>query len=86
MRLNSTVIHAANQASDQKVAVSYVNDGKIYQVQGQAAVMACYNRIIEYLLPELPQTQKAALSKCIKRPLMVVNVVLKNGEALAEIK
>lgn len=86
LRLNSTVIHAANQPAEQAgspfVSVSYVNDGKIFQLRGQQAVMACYNRIIRHLVPELPQVQKDALSKCVKRPLMVVNVVMKNGEAL----
>ncbi len=82
LRLNSTVVHAANQADGQSVVVSYVNDGKIFQLQAQAAVMACYNRIVRHLVPELPEVQKEALAKCNKRPLMVVNVVLKNGEAL----
>jgi len=82
LRLNSTVVHVANQADQQNVAVSYVNDGNLYQLHGQGAVMACYNRIIRHLIPELPAAQKEALEKCIKRPLMVVNVVLRNGEAL----
>jgi spermidine dehydrogenase len=86
LRLNSTVIEVGNQPAQQagtpSVALNYVNDGKIFQVQSQSAVMACYNRIIRHLVPELPQAQKDALSKCVKRPLMVVNVVLRNGQAL----
>lgn len=86
LRLNSTVVHVANRPAEQAgspfVALSYVNDGEVLQVQGDQAVMACYNRIIRHLIPELLEAQKEALSQCIKRPLMVVNVVLKNGEAL----
>ncbi len=86
LRLNSTVVHAANQPAEQAgiafVALSYVNDDQVLQVKGDRAVMACYNQIIRHLVPELPDAQKEALSKCTKRPLMVVNVVLRNGEAL----
>lgn len=82
LRLNSTVVHAANETGSATVNVSYVNNGKICRVPGQAAVMACYNRIIRHLVPELPPVQKEALSKCIKRPLLVVNVVMKSGKAL----
>ncbi|HET6564686.1 MAG TPA: FAD/NAD(P)-binding protein [Xanthomonadales bacterium] len=86
LRLNSTVVHAANQPPQEPgqpfVALSYVNNGEILQVHGDRAVMACYNNIIRYLVPELPEAQKVALAKCVKRPLMVVNVVLKNGLAL----
>jgi spermidine dehydrogenase len=86
LRLNSTVIHAANQPAEQAgspyVALSYINNGEVLQLRGDRAVMACYNNIIGHLVPELPQTQKDALAKAVKRPLMVVNVVLKNGQAL----
>jgi spermidine dehydrogenase len=45
-------------------------------------VLACYNAIIPYLAPELPPAQKAALAKCVKRPMLVVNTLLRNGRAL----
>jgi len=45
-------------------------------------VLACYNAIIPYLAPELPAAQKAALAKCVKRPMLVVNTLLRNGKAL----
>jgi spermidine dehydrogenase len=86
LRLNSTVIQATNQSAEPAgspyVTLNYVNDGEVLQVRGEQAVLACYNNIIPYLVPELPDMQKAALAKCVKRPLMVVNVVLKNGQAL----
>lgn len=82
LRLNSTVVHAANLAEDTGVSVNYINRGEVLQVKAKATVLACYNRIIRHLVPELPEVQKEALAKCIKRPLVVANVVLKNGEAL----
>jgi len=45
-------------------------------------VLACYNAIIPFLAPELPQERKDALTKCVKRPMLVVNTVLRNGQAL----
>jgi spermidine dehydrogenase len=83
VRLNSTVVLAENGADGSGVAVSYVREGKPYRVRGGAAVLACYNRFIPYLCPALPAAQKAALAHCVKRPLMVVNVLLRNGQALA---
>jgi len=82
LRLNSTVVQAANNAAGDAVMVSYVRDGEVYQVSGSQCVLACYNRIIPHLCPELPEAQKTALAKCIKRPMVTVNVLLKNGRAV----
>jgi spermidine dehydrogenase len=83
LRLNSTAVHAAN--GDAGVRVDYVNDGRLLRVGARSAVLACYNEIIPHLAPELPANQKAALAKAVKRPMLVVNTVLRNGEALAKL-
>ncbi len=62
LRLNSTAVHVANEAGG-GVAVDYVKDGSVLRVTAKQAVLACYNAIIPYIAPELPPTQKAALSK-----------------------
>jgi spermidine dehydrogenase len=82
LRLNSTAVHVENRPDGRGVAVSYVRDGKVLRVRSGAAVLACYNQIIPYLCPALPAAQKAALAHCIKRPLLVVNVLLRHGQAL----
>jgi spermidine dehydrogenase len=82
MRLNATAIHVENSADGAGVGVGYVQDGEVLSVQGQHCVLACYNNIIPSLCPQLPEQQKMALRQCIKRPLLVVNVVLRNGLAL----
>lgn len=88
LRLNSTVVQATNRPAEQAgspyVTLNYVNDCEVLQVRGEQAVMACYNNIIRFLVPELPEVQKEALAKAVKRPLIVVNVVLKNGQALEQ--
>ena len=83
IRLNSTAVHVENHAETPGVAVSYMRDGKPYRVHGGSAVLACYNRIIPYLCPALPPEQKAALAQCVKRPMMTINVLLRDGQALA---
>ena len=81
LRLNATAVHVANESGG-GVAVDYVKDGQLIRVTAKQAVLACYNAIIPYLAPELPPAQKAALSKCVKRPMLVVNTLLRDGRAL----
>jgi len=43
--------------------VTYVQSGKTYRVEAAACILACWNMMIPALVPELPATQKEALSK-----------------------
>ena len=85
LRLNSTAVHVANSADGARVTIDYVNDGQLGRVSARQAVLACYNAIIPYLAPELPAAQKSALAQCVKRPMLVVNTVLRNGQALQKL-
>ena len=85
LRLNSTAVHVAHAADGTGVAVDYVNDGRLLRVSARQAVLACYNAIVPYLAPELPAAQKTALAQCVKRPMLVVNTVLRNGRALQKL-
>jgi spermidine dehydrogenase len=80
LRLNSTAVHVENRAGG--VTVDYVTRGELLRVSAKQAVLACYNAIIPYLAPELPESQKAALAKCVKRPMLVINTLLKDGRSL----
>jgi spermidine dehydrogenase len=82
LRLSATAVHVENDAAGAGVNVDYVKDGQLNRVTAKQAVLACYNAIIPYLAPELPPAQKAALAKCVKRPMLVVNTLLRNGKAL----
>ncbi len=84
LRLSSTAVHAAN-LDGAGVAVDYVTNGELVRVSAKQAVLACYNAIIPYLAPQLPEAQKAALAKCVKRPMLVVNTVLRSGQALEKL-
>ena len=59
--------------------------GRLLRVSARQAVLACYNAIIPYIAPELPAPQKSALAQCVKRPMLVVNTVLRNGQALQKL-
>nr|WP_316654956.1 FAD/NAD(P)-binding protein [uncultured Gellertiella sp.] len=81
LRLNSTVINVQN--AEGGVNLAYVRDGKIHRVSAGATVLACYNMIIPYLMPELPADQKAALSANVKAPLVYASVAIRNWKAFA---
>lgn len=85
LRLNSTCVHVENAADGAGVTVDYVNEGRLMRVSARQAVLACYNAFIPHLAPELPAAQKTALAQCVKRPMLVVNTVLRNGQALEKL-
>jgi len=81
IRLNSTVVHVqhakgANAGKD--VEVAYVREGNLASIQAKKCVLACYNGMIRYLCPELPEKQKEALSYLVKAPLVYTHVALRN--------
>ena len=84
IRLRSTAVHVghidpARQAAG--VRVVYVRDGKPCQVTAGNVVMACFNNIIRYIVPELPEAQKAALAYASKVPMQYTNVLVRNWQA-----
>jgi spermidine dehydrogenase len=84
MRLSSTVIRAENDGSPKtakRVGVTYVRGGKAYRVSGRSCVLACYNMIIPWLCPELPEPQRKALSLGVKVPILYTNVLLRDWKA-----
>ena len=80
LRLNSTAVKATNV--DDGVEVSYVENGEAYTVRARHCVLACYNRIIPHLCPELPESQKESLKYAVKTPFAMANVLLRSGAAV----
>ena len=81
IRLNSTVVqvrHNGSPESAKEVAVAYMRGGKLQSVQASACVLACYNMMIPYLCPELPQKQQDALHSLVKTPLVYTHVAIRN--------
>jgi spermidine dehydrogenase len=89
VRLNSTVIHVRNGSGTTEskgVAVTYVRGGKARVVHGAACILACWNSVIPYICPEMPDKQKQALAYNVKVPLVYTNVQLKNWKAFEKLK
>jgi spermidine dehydrogenase len=82
IRLSSTAAHAANIKGG-GVKVAYLRGGKAYSVRGRHSVMACWNMMIPFICPELPDEQKAALHYLVKTPLVYTSVALTNWRAFA---
>jgi spermidine dehydrogenase len=84
LRLNSIVVRARNigdPAASRGVEIVYARAGKVHRVLGAHCVLACWNMMIPYLCPELPEAQQAALHKLIKTPLVYSSVALRNWQA-----
>jgi spermidine dehydrogenase len=80
IRLSSTVVRARHENNDMsgQVVVTYVRDGKAHKVRAGNVVMACYNALVPRMCPEMPAEQRAALSNCIRAPLVYTNVLIRN--------
>ncbi len=84
IRLNSTAVraqHSGRPESAKEVEVSYVQEGKLKKTTGKSCILACYNSMVPYLCPELPEKQKEALHYCVKEPLIYTHVAIRNWTA-----
>jgi len=81
IRLNSTVVnvrHVGPAQTAKQVEIVYERGGKLQSVRGKHCLLACYNTMIPYLCPELPEKQKAALWYLVKAPLVYTHVAISN--------
>jgi spermidine dehydrogenase len=85
IRLNSTVVHVQQTNAAKEVQVAYVRGGKSQTVAAKNCVLACYNGMIPYICPELPEKQKEALSYLVKAPLVYTHVALRNWTSFAKL-
>ncbi len=88
VRLSSMVArvkHLGDPLTAKEVEVTYIHGGKSYRVRANAAVMACFNTMIPYLVPELPEAQKAALRMAVRKPLVRTFVALRNWSAFRKL-
>jgi spermidine dehydrogenase len=92
IRLNSTVVRARHlplvpeggpgrSGSAREVEVAYARGKKVYSARAKGVVLACWNMMIPYLCPDLPEQQKEALKYGVKVPLVYTSVSLKNWRA-----
>ncbi len=81
IRLNSIVARVRNVGDPStEVEIQYLSGRDVYAVRAQSCVLACYNMLIPYLCPELPERQKEALHYAVKIPLVYASVALNNWQ------
>jgi spermidine dehydrogenase len=88
LRLNSTVVHAQNIGegeTSKEVEITYVKDGHARTVRGAICILACWNMVIPYICPEMPDKQKDALAYGVKVPLVYTNVLIRNWQPLQKL-
>jgi spermidine dehydrogenase len=88
IRLNSTVVHVKQseaKGAAKIVEIAYMRGKTLQSVQAKNCVLACYNGMIPYICPELPQKQKEALSYLVKTPLVYTHAALRNWTSFAKL-
>lgn len=98
IRLNSTVVRVQHDrtpgiarfaeqghAATGTVRLAYVKDGKVHGVRARNCILACYNSIIRFLVPELPEAQKQALAYPVKVPIVYTSVFIRNWKAFEKL-
>jgi spermidine dehydrogenase len=68
----------ANMETQVTASLTYLNAGKALKVRADRVVMACNNSMIPFLCPEMPASQRAALSHAVRTPLVYTNVFVAN--------
>ncbi|MFT3967567.1 MAG: NAD(P)/FAD-dependent oxidoreductase [Sphingobium sp.] len=88
IRLSSIVVnvrHDGEPWSATEAVVSYVQGGRLKSVRGKSVILACWNMVIPYMMPELPKAQKEALAYGVKGPLVYTNVALRNWRSFEKL-
>jgi spermidine dehydrogenase len=87
LRLQSTVVAAKNLGGTdaKEVEVTYTQGKRVFKVHAKSCVLACWNMMIPYVCPELPEKQKEALHYLVKVPLVYGTVAIRNWKAFQKI-
>ncbi len=81
IRLNSTAVHVSHVGpahTAKQVEIAYDRGGKLQTVRASHCILACYNVMIPYICPELPEKQRQSLSYLVKSPLVYTHVAISN--------
>ena len=89
IRLSSIALavhHVGSPDTAREVEITYVTGMDLKKVRAAQVVMASWNMMIPYIVPELPDPQKAALHDLVKSPLVYTSVELANWQAFDRLK
>jgi len=79
--LATSVRRVGSAAAPNAVEVVYSRLDGLFTARAEHCVLACWNIMIPFLCPQLPERQKAALHYLVKVPLVYTNVALANWRA-----
>jgi len=88
IRLSSIVTnvrHDGDPATADTVILTYMRGGKPEMVRGKSAILASWNMMIPYMMPELPATQREALAYGVKGPLIYTSIAVRNWRAFQKL-
>jgi spermidine dehydrogenase len=88
IRLSSPVVRVQHEGPPETatwVRIAYRRDGKLCGARARNCILACYNRLIPSLIPEIPDRQKQALEYPVKVPMVYTNVLLKRWTAFQKL-
>ena len=77
--------HLGDPDSARQVEITYVRGGRAEKVRAAHCVMACYNRVIPHLVPEMSEAQRTALMYGVKMPLVYTSVLIRNWTAFTNL-
>ena len=81
IRLNNIVVRARNAGKGVEIAYTQSRGGgKVHRARANTCVLAGFNAMIPYIVPEMPAEQKAALHSLVRCPLVYTNVALRNWQ------
>ncbi len=88
IRLNSTAVavkHTGDPSTAKEVEITYVTAEKARKARASHSVLACYNCVVPYLCPQMPEAQKESLAYAVKQPLVYTNVQIRNWTAFQKL-
>jgi len=88
IRLNSTVVNVEHEGAPERstrVRVAYLRGGKLHVTYARNCILACFNAMIPYIVPTLPEAQKQALHYPVKVPMMYSNIFIRNWHAFVKL-
>ena len=80
------VLHDGPPEKAPTVRVAYVRGGRLETVSARNVILACFNSVVRFLMPELPDAQKQALAYAVKVPMMYSNVFVRSWRAFEKLK
>ena len=89
IRLSSIALavrHRGDPQAARDVAITYVTGTALRTVRAERVILASWAMMIPYVVPELPEAQKAALHALVKAPLVYTSVALTNWQAFDRLK